>query len=144
MCRLGCVRQTFSQHGGRSATGDLARDPSGNLVSHGRRKRVSSISRSQETRVHWEAVVAMCLQNFSSKCKEAVQFRICLQNFSIGEDKLISLAKQVFKTDSGQKDASVLSDNFRFEFPIVSLGKKVIPHDAIQVCTVSAVYRQQK
>ena len=57
-----------------------------------------------------------------------------LQNFSIGEDKLISLAKHMFETQSGQKDHSVLSDDFRFEFPIVSLDKKVLPH-----CCLSSV-----
>ena len=48
-----------------------------------------------------------------------------LQNFSISEQELISKAKQVFDTESGQKDSSVLSDDFRFEFPIVSLSKEV-------------------
>ena len=48
-----------------------------------------------------------------------------LQSFPIGEEKLISMAKQVFETSSGQKDASVLADDFRFEFPIVSLSKEV-------------------
>lgn len=45
----------------------------------------------------------------------------------MGEEKLINLAKQVFETSSGQKDASVLADDFRFEFPIVSLSKQVCP-----------------
>ncbi len=49
----------------------------------------------------------------------------CLQNFKIGEEKLISMAKQLFNSSSGQKDPSALSDDFRFEFPIVSLGKEV-------------------
>lgn len=35
------------------------------------------------------------------------------------------MAKQVFETSSGQKDPSALSDDFRFEFPIISLSKKV-------------------
>lgn len=48
-----------------------------------------------------------------------------LQSFPIGEQELISKAKQVFETSSGQKDPSVLADNFRMEFPIVSLGKEV-------------------
>ncbi|KAL0054639.1 hypothetical protein WJX82_000353 [Trebouxia sp. C0006] len=46
------------------------------------------------------------------------------QNFQIGEEKLISMAKQLFGSSSGQKDPSVLSDDFRFEFPIVSLSKE--------------------
>lgn len=50
-----------------------------------------------------------------------------LQSFPIGEEKLISLAKQVFETSSGQKDASVLADDFRFEFPIISRSKQVRP-----------------
>lgn len=49
----------------------------------------------------------------------------CLQNFQIGEEKLIGMAKQLFGSSSGQKDPSVLSDDFRFEFPIVSLSKEV-------------------
>lgn len=49
----------------------------------------------------------------------------CLQNFQIGEEKLISMAKQLFGSSSGQKDPSALSDDFRFEFPIVSLSKEV-------------------
>ncbi|KAL3149571.1 hypothetical protein ABBQ32_002347 [Trebouxia sp. C0010 RCD-2024] len=46
------------------------------------------------------------------------------KSFLIGEEKLISMAKHVFETSSGQKDASVLSDDFRFEFPIISLSRK--------------------
>lgn len=49
----------------------------------------------------------------------------CLQNFQIGEEKLISMAKHLFGSSSGQKDPSALSDDFRFEFPIVSLSKEV-------------------
>lgn len=48
-----------------------------------------------------------------------------VQSFPISEQELISKAKQVFETSSGQKDPSVLSDDFRFEFPIVSLSKAV-------------------
>lgn len=48
-----------------------------------------------------------------------------MQNFSIGEERLISLAKKLFDSDSGQKDPSLLTDDFRFEFPIVSLSKQV-------------------
>ncbi len=50
---------------------------------------------------------------------------LLMQNFSIGEEKLISMAKQLFKSSSGQKDPSALSDDFRFEFPIISLSKEV-------------------
>ena len=60
-----------------------------------------------------------------------------LQSFPIGEEKLISMAKQVFETSSGQKDASVLADDFRFEFPIVSLSKEVCscsPHSWHSPC----------
>ena len=57
-----------------------------------------------------------------------------LQSFPIGEEKLISMAKQVFETSSGQKDASVLSEDFRFEFPIVSLSKEVCHHGPTLLC----------
>jgi hypothetical protein len=40
-----------------------------------------------------------------------------------GEDILISRAKDVFATMTGVKDESVLAEDFRFEFPIVSLDK---------------------
>ena len=59
------------------------------------------------------------------------QLGLCwLQSFSIGEEKLISMAKHVFETSSGQKDSSVLADDFRFEFPIVSLSKEVGHHSS--------------
>lgn len=62
-----------------------------------------------------------------STCAGMVRSELCrcLQNFQIGEEKLISMAKQLFGSSSGQKDPSVLSDDFRFEFPIVSLSKEV-------------------
>ncbi len=41
-----------------------------------------------------------------------------------GEEKLITRAKDVFATMTGVKDDSVLADDFRFEFPVVSLDKE--------------------
>lgn len=35
------------------------------------------------------------------------------------------MAKQLFNNSSGQKDPSALTEDFRFEFPIVSLSKEV-------------------
>ena len=46
--------------------------------------------------------------------------------FPIAEDKLISLAQEVFKSNSGVDNPDLLSDDFRFEFPVVSLAKKVL------------------
>lgn len=45
-------------------------------------------------------------------------------NFSIPPEQLIQRAKAVFETDTGVKDDSVLADNFRFEFPVVSLDRE--------------------
>lgn len=45
------------------------------------------------------------------------------ENFPIGPDELISKAKAVFDTQTGLDDDSVLADDFRFEFPVVSLDK---------------------
>lgn len=48
------------------------------------------------------------------------------RTFSISEQELIKKAKHVFDdTQVGIKDDSVLAENFRFEFPVVSLDKKV-------------------
>ena len=41
-----------------------------------------------------------------------------------GEDQLIARAKDVFATMTGVKDDSVLAEDFRFEFPVVSLDKE--------------------
>ena len=46
-------------------------------------------------------------------------------DFPISPEKLIELAQKIFKQNSGVEDPSVLSDDFRFEFPVVSLAKKV-------------------
>ena len=45
--------------------------------------------------------------------------------FPIAQDRLISLAQEVFKSNSGVDNPDLLSDDFRFEFPVVSLAKKV-------------------
>ena len=47
------------------------------------------------------------------------------KNFPISSDKLIELAKKVYKSNSGVEDPSMLAEDFRFEFPVVSLAKKV-------------------
>ena len=47
------------------------------------------------------------------------------KSFHIPADKLIETAKQVYKANSGVDDPSLLADNFRFEFPVVSLAKQV-------------------
>lgn len=44
-------------------------------------------------------------------------------NFPIAPEELIALAKKVFATQTGVEDDSVLSPDFRFEFPIVSLDR---------------------
>ena len=50
-----------------------------------------------------------------------------LQNFPISESKLIDMAKKLYAEDSGTKSPEALAPAFRFEFPIVSLGKQVSP-----------------
>ena len=45
------------------------------------------------------------------------------EQFPYDEETLVARAKEVFETMTGVKDESVLADNFRFEFPIVSLDK---------------------
>ena len=49
------------------------------------------------------------------------------QNFPISESKLIDIAKKLYAEDTGTKNPDALAPGFRFEFPIVSLGKKVSP-----------------
>ena len=47
------------------------------------------------------------------------------ESFPYDEETLVARAKEVFlETMTGVKDESVLADNFRFEFPIVSLDKE--------------------
>ena len=50
---------------------------------------------------------------------------LMLQNFPISESKLIDIAKKLYAEDTGTKNPDALAPAFRFEFPIVSLGKKV-------------------
>lgn len=47
-----------------------------------------------------------------------------VKDFPIAEDKLIQLAKDLFAKDSGLQDESLLADDFRFEFPVVSLDRQ--------------------
>ncbi len=47
------------------------------------------------------------------------------RNFPISAERLIEKAKQVYKANSGVGDPSLLANDFRFEFPVVSLAKKV-------------------
>ena len=47
-------------------------------------------------------------------------------SFSISEQELIKKAQHVFDvTQVGIKDDSVLAEDFRFEFPVISLDRKV-------------------
>ncbi|BDA49419.1 hypothetical protein COCOBI_14-0360 [Coccomyxa sp. Obi] len=45
-------------------------------------------------------------------------------SFPIPSDELIALAQKVFKSNSGVEQPELLADDFRFEFPVVSLAKK--------------------
>ncbi len=45
-------------------------------------------------------------------------------SFPIPSDELIALAQKVFETNSGVEQPELLADDFRFEFPVVSLAKK--------------------
>jgi hypothetical protein len=44
-------------------------------------------------------------------------------SFPIAADRLIALAQAAFATRTGIEDDSVLAPDFRFEFPVVSLGR---------------------
>lgn len=56
-----------------------------------------------------------------------------MQDFAIPEAKLVQLAQELFAKESGVSDDTLLADDFRFEFPIVSLDKKVGLH-RFQAC----------
>ena len=45
--------------------------------------------------------------------------------FSIPERELIDKARYILDHGIGVEDSSVLADEFRFEFPVISLDKKV-------------------
>ena len=49
----------------------------------------------------------------------------CAQAFSIPEERLIHLAKELFEKDAGVGDESLLAPDFRFEFPVISLDREV-------------------
>ena len=49
------------------------------------------------------------------------------ERFPIPPGELIAKAQQLLRDGSGVKQPELLADNFRFEFPIVSLSKKVTP-----------------
>lgn len=70
-------------------------------------------------------MVALAPWTRRAEPETAAQTCFALQTSPFSEQELISKAKQVFDTASGQKDPSVLSDSFRFEFPIISLSKEV-------------------
>jgi hypothetical protein len=44
--------------------------------------------------------------------------------FPISEEELIQLAQKLFAEDAGVADESLLAEDFRFEFPVVSLDKE--------------------
>jgi len=46
------------------------------------------------------------------------------ESFPIKEDQLIELAKKLFDSGVGVEDDTLLSDDFRFEFPVISLDKE--------------------
>ena len=46
-------------------------------------------------------------------------------SFPIPPEKLISLAQDVYKQNSGVDNPELLAPDFRFEFPVVSLAKEV-------------------
>ena len=48
-----------------------------------------------------------------------------LQSFSIPPEKLIELAKALDAAGGGVEDPSLLAEDFRFEFPVISLGREV-------------------
>ncbi len=43
--------------------------------------------------------------------------------FPIAADRLVELARAAFATQTGIDDESVLADDFRFEFPVISLAR---------------------
>ncbi len=43
--------------------------------------------------------------------------------FPIAADRLVELARAAFATQTGVDDESVLADDFRFEFPVISLAR---------------------
>ena len=61
------------------------------------------------------------------------------KSFTIPADKLIERAKQVYNANSGVDDPSLLADNFRFEFPVVSLAKQVSTLPARHVPVLSLI-----
>ena len=50
----------------------------------------------------------------------------------IPPDELIAKAQQLLRDGSGVKQPELLADSFRFEFPIVSLSKKVLPSTSLR------------
>lgn len=58
------------------------------------------------------------------------------ERFPIPPEKLIAKAQQLLRDGSGVKQPELLADNFRFEFPIVSLNKKVLPGPVNMLQTV--------
>ena len=56
------------------------------------------------------------------------------ERFPIPPGDLIAKAQQLLRDGSGVKQPELLADNFRFEFPIVSLSKKVLPGPLLSCC----------
>ncbi len=48
-----------------------------------------------------------------------------VQDFPITEDRLVELAKEFFKAKNGILKEELLAPDFRFEFQVISLDRKV-------------------
>lgn len=48
-----------------------------------------------------------------------------LQTFGISAEKLIELARQLEASNGGVDNDSLLAEDFRFEFPVISLSREV-------------------
>ena len=46
-------------------------------------------------------------------------------SFPIPAEKLIAMVQSIYKENSGVDNPGLLADDFRFEFPVVSLPKEV-------------------
>lgn len=59
--------------------------------------------------------------------------------FAIPPEELIRKAQQLHKDGSGVRQPELLADDFRFEFPIVSLSKKVLRASTVPRAEVAKV-----
>jgi hypothetical protein len=80
--------------------------------------RLTRVGFTRVTEVEKDAVTA------TSSALEPAVLEGTPTQFPIPPEQLIQRAKAVFETDTGVKDDSVLADNFRFEFPVVSLDRE--------------------